>query len=687
MNPYSIPPFLSAFLFFSLAVLVYKRNLDISASRGYVYFCVPTVFWQGTWAILFNVKDPAFASLLVKIGYSFIIFIPITFYHFNMNFMQLWVKEKIRIQCLYIIGVLFLISLWSSSWFIDGYYRFYWGYYPKAGYPLHPVFLMFLTFLAFRPLQMIYWRIQDKNTPPLKRYQLIYLMTASIAYSFASSDFVVNYGIEYYPLGVVALLISLALIAYAVIRYRLMDLRFLVQESSRYLLSAAILSVLVAVFFYFVTKSLNVSMSVFIIGLIIPYIHTVFMRWLFTLRIKSGLVGNSSKRRISSFADRIKESGYKISDLAQTVAEITADEVPCSMSAMYVLDHDKGVYYLESQVGLRNKLPPSVSMMDPITVHLEQNKQVFVKTEAERYLSSNDFEIIDKNFSAMEAEVCVPLVVLDRVGGVLVLGPKKDRHPYFVNEINRLVEIATEAATALRYVMAVSGAASETKRWAHSLNQSLKPLAQGFDVLADMDPSISTNPNRAEIYNRMKRPLKRLSDFLYYLTHQARIIDENLRNKYELIPIDIGEIIRKSISTYKISADRKGVQFNVNIDSNGVNLRGHMRDLVSVFEALLSNAVRYVNEHGTISIKGVVDGDVYKIEVENTGPSINPLHFEDIFIEGYQIKDGKEGTGGLGLANAKRIVQMHQGRIWAENVGNMQGVRFIIELPLFTPVH
>jgi len=50
------------------------------------------------------------------------------------------------------------------------------------------------------------------------------LITALSIYCLASSDFIVNYGIEFYPLGVLAILISLGIVTYAILKYRLMDI-------------------------------------------------------------------------------------------------------------------------------------------------------------------------------------------------------------------------------------------------------------------------------------------------------------------------------------------------------------------------------------------------------------------------------------------------------------------------------
>jgi len=505
----------------------------------------------------------------------------------------------------------------------------------------------------------------------------------SIAFGFVTSIFFPILGItqlnKYGPVGTILMIGSFS---YAIVRYRLMDLRVFLRETARYLLSAGSLSFLLSFIVVVATGDLRLGALVFILSLTLPFIQRWLNTWIMTELSRRGLLGKKEVKKVKSLADRIQESGYKISDLADTASQITFDEVPSSTCTLFIIDHDKGQFGLEGQAGDIKQFNRSISMSDPLINYLESKKEALVRGEAQNFLSKEEFEPLAKTFDSVNAEVAAPLVVLDRVAGLLFLGPKTDGKPYFTNEINQVEEITKEASTALRYVLAVAKAASETKRWAHSLNQSLKPLSQGFEVLQEDDPLIEKDPDRAEVYRRIKRPLKRLADFLYYLTHQSRIIDEELRNKYESVPLDLSEVIGKGISLQKFSASKKNIRVEVNIPNPDGNIRGNKRDLISVFEALASNALRYVREKGSIKIIGNQRNGLYTIQFENDGPSIPKEHLETIFNEGFQLKNGQEGAAGLGLANAKRIIQMHGGKIFAEDTGNKAGARFIIELPI-----
>ena len=83
-----------------------------------------------------------------------------------------------------------------------------------------------------------------------------------------------------------------------------------------------------------------------------------------------------------------------------------------------------------------------------------------------------------------------------------------------------------------------------------------------FEFLQMDDPITATQEERKDVFDVIHRGMKRLGGFLHYLTHQSRIIDEELRNKYELVPIPINEVLEKSISTHKMSIQGKSLNFN-----------------------------------------------------------------------------------------------------------------------------
>jgi signal transduction histidine kinase len=111
-----------------------------------------------------------------------------------------------------------------------------------------------------------------------------------------------------------------------------------------------------------------------------------------------------------------------------------------------------------------------------------------------------------------------------------------------------------------------------------------------------------------------------------------------------------------------------------------------------VLVGLLQNAVKFTGDEGEVRLSIAREADSVRITVADTGIGIEPADLERIFESFFTSTDtlhhrsghfqfGARGAG-LGLAIARRYVEAHGGRIWAESEGRGQGSRFQVVLPL-----
>jgi len=103
--------------------------------------------------------------------------------------------------------------------------------------------------------------------------------------------------------------------------------------------------------------------------------------------------------------------------------------------------------------------------------------------------------------------------------------------------------------------------------------------------------------------------------------------------------------------------------------------------LHDIFINLLSNAFKFTADGGRISITAAQKDQAVHLGVKDTGMGIPEDKLQMIFDEFYQVEGGKHGGTGLGLAIAKRLVEEHGGRIWAESKLG-KGSLFSFTLPL-----
>jgi two-component system, CAI-1 autoinducer sensor kinase/phosphatase CqsS len=216
---YSLLPALVSALFLGYGIYVLIAKGFHRVSTVFFLHCITTFFWQGTWAVLFQVRDPVLAEFLIKLGYFFILFLPTTLYHFLTAITGLN-KERKWVYVSYALAAILASFDLFTDVFIDGYYDYFWGYYPKAGV-LHPVHVLQTTFVVFRGLYITWQQKNVASSYQKTRLQICFF--SMLIYSFAGLDYLCNYGVAIYPPGAIFTSISLGLLSVAITRYDLMN--------------------------------------------------------------------------------------------------------------------------------------------------------------------------------------------------------------------------------------------------------------------------------------------------------------------------------------------------------------------------------------------------------------------------------------------------------------------------------
>ncbi len=107
--------------------------------------------------------------------------------------------------------------------------------------------------------------------------------------------------------------------------------------------------------------------------------------------------------------------------------------------------------------------------------------------------------------------------------------------------------------------------------------------------------------------------------------------------------------------------------------------------LQEAFENLLSNALKYANSNTEVLIQVSTINNELIVEFKDQGQGLLPEDMDKLFIKFSRlsaIPTGKEHSNGLGLSIVKMLVELHQGRVWAESEGKNKGASFFIGLPI-----
>ncbi len=212
----AILPLFSAILFLCLGMSVYF--LSKGKLRGvFLRFCYLTFHWQFSWFVLFSLNNSNYSDLICRIGYSGIIFLPVTFYETIIHYLNLSKKSLIWF---YSISTGFLISLWTSNLFIKGAYLQAFGYYPEAGI-LHAAYMVMVCILMVLIFFKLY-RVFKEAKDPINRNQLRLFFISFFLFCFSAFDYFLNYpfivnklNIQLYPIGVFFLAFSMVVFVFS----------------------------------------------------------------------------------------------------------------------------------------------------------------------------------------------------------------------------------------------------------------------------------------------------------------------------------------------------------------------------------------------------------------------------------------------------------------------------------------
>ena len=225
----------------------------------------------------------------------------------------------------------------------------------------------------------------------------------------------------------------------------------------------------------------------------------------------------------------------------------------------------------------------------------------------------------------------------------------------------------------------IEGLVKSQRRLLQDISHELRsPLAR-LGVAVELargggDPTIA--------YDRVEKEANRLNALVGELIQVTRaegdpagLASENLR---------LDELVRSIVNDVRIESDRR--QVIVRADVCQAEFEGNPELLRRAVENIVRNAVRYSPEGGLVEVVLAHQAGAYRITVRDFGagvPDETLIHLFDPFYRVEKDRGRTSGGVGLGLAIAKRAVELHHGHLRASNAN--PGLLVVIELPWTAP--
>jgi PAS domain S-box-containing protein len=298
--------------------------------------------------------------------------------------------------------------------------------------------------------------------------------------------------------------------------------------------------------------------------------------------------------------------------------------------------------------------------------------------------------IIDKNgkvFAIMDMAVDVTAQVM----AAKEVKESEERYRQLADELEQRVEQRTTELNLANQELTDSNSNLEQFAYAasHDMQEPLRKI-QSFSSRLQSQYSDALDENGSFMLNRIQDAARRMSLLIDDLLTYSRL--SNRMGDFEIV--DLNKIIAEVTSDLEIGIQEQ----NASIETHNLSVvHGHPRQLVQLFQNLISNAIKYrkPDVSPVISItethpdQEALSGIPYllrnrgysKITIQDNGIGFDEKYVERIFQMFQRLHGKSEYSGsGIGLASCKKVVQNHNGYITAQSVPG-EGSSFIIYLP------
>jgi two-component system CheB/CheR fusion protein len=247
----------------------------------------------------------------------------------------------------------------------------------------------------------------------------------------------------------------------------------------------------------------------------------------------------------------------------------------------------------------------------------------------------------------------------------------------------RNIELYDELSVALRREkdarrVAESATASKDEFLTLVAHELRQPLHASLAALRMMSTG-TTVESGEHARSVVERQLTQMTRLVEELLETARIVRGHVHLNETVF--DMRSALERAADSQRALIAERQHEFVVSLPDQTVVVQADAARLEQVFANLLSNAAKYTDPGGRITLSLAVDQNFANITVSDTGRGIDPAAISTIFNLFARAASDVRGFG-VGLAATRRLVELHGGTIQARSDGVGRGAQFRVSLPL-----
>ena len=716
--------FITAILAFLLTGLIYFRGVK---NRVTISFALLTLS-GGLWALvipIFRISD----DLIVALFWNRMIYIvgsivPCLFVYFSRVFPHRTKPFPLFKQLtIFLPFILFAISLFWGNFFIQEISINEEGNRAILG-PLYSIWVIwFSIFMAWSFFGLL---INYRKAARVYKIQLRYVLL-SIAFPAALSfpfNIILPWLGDYRHIwvGPISILIMVAIIAYAITRYRFMDIRLIFRKSFVYLITLILVVIVGVVIMYLDTRIFQGVIPSSIMGGLILIIGVLLFNPL--RNMLQNLADKLMFKEVLSYRQAIQKLSQEVMSLIslKKINSIVVDTLIKTMRldkvGILLMDPKTDNFQPANIIGFKEENGISLVRSNFLTKYLEEKKQPVVYQELEVLINQTDnkkkkseIEKLKTNMKRIEAGACLPLFKKKGLGGIIVLGEKLSGDAYTKEDLELLETLANQTSLAIQNARLYQEVESFNRTLKHRVNDQTKEIRKQnvhLEQLLEMKSEFLTIAS-----HQLRTPTSIIRGYLSMMEDEGLSLEERLKyahqaflgmNRLERVindiltatelegkeievhykPAQLEEVVKDVVQDSRLLAKEKGLKLESKIL---VELPKILCDELKLKEALtnlVSNAIFYTHKGG---IKVTLDKHkkYAKITVQDTGVGFSPEEAKrmgDKFFRAPGVMQIHPNGSGLGLFIAKTFSEAMGGRLEFASEGKGKGSSFSLLLPI-----
>jgi len=625
--------------------------------------------------------QPEHALFWYRMTYPLGIFMP-----FIYLFVKYYLKEKLSNLSKYFLSIYFIISvlfIWTSNEFILG---VVWN--DSVGFYLAEFSFLKAKAIVFY-VGIFYWmytiyllfKFTKKQKSSIVINRLRFLIAGLIVplIGFTSITLPII-ELRKYPLDMWFHTLGSIIIAYGILRYRLMNITLIIRKGLIYSVTTIFITSIYLIFTFIIQtiitgESAKISIPAAISTAII--IAVIFQP-----------LQNFTQKIIDSIFFR---KSYSVQDLLEKLTVGITQSIKLDGISNFVLQSIIDTIQIRNgQILLLNTETQNFEVKYSYKCVINPNKQLsLLLPELNNIIINNktvsrydkEVENAQEIFQRFDCEIIVPVITTERPVGLLVLGSKLSAEPYSLEEYQLLSIISRQVATALQNALLFRQEVID--------KQKIEELLRHEQELSEMKSQFITIASHS-----LRTPLTAIKGYYEYLSENNKIftledqqninyIDTSINKLSNLIEqiLTVSSIEKGVVSIYKTNsnlvelvnqafeahlheAESKQIELINKVTENLQNLMIDKMKILQVFDNLLNNAIKFTDK-GTVTID-IEDRPVEVIvKIIDTGVGIPKEEIPKIFTSFYKLQPkllAIEGIG-IGLYVSKLIIEAHGGRM------------------------